>query len=58
MEVLFERRHNDGLWEGYTSNYIKVHVKSDENLENEIKTVKITRALAEQAEGETVKLVN
>lgn len=55
MDVLFERRHTDDLWEGYTSNYIKVHVKSDENLENIIKTVKITKAMAEQAEGETVK---
>lgn len=54
MDVLFERRHNGGLWEGYTSNYIKVHVKSDDNLENEIRTVRITKAMAEQAEGEIV----
>ena len=33
QEVLFEEE-KDGIWTGYTSNYIKVSYKSDENLEN------------------------
>ena len=39
-EVLFERE-KDGFFEGYTSNYIKVKVRSDENLQNEIRKVQI-----------------
>ena len=35
QEVLFEEQ-KDGVWTGYTSNYIKVSYKSDENLENKI----------------------
>ena len=40
MEVLFEEE-KDGLWSGYTKNYVRVFVKSNENLENKLKTVKI-----------------
>ena len=39
VEVLFEEQ-KDGMWTGYTTNYIKVSIKSDGNLENEIKLVK------------------
>lgn len=39
-EVLFETCEN-GLWFGHTENYIYVSVKSDENLKNQIKKVKI-----------------
>lgn len=38
LRVLFEEKTN-GMWTGYTTNYIKVHVKSEENLENKILTV-------------------
>lgn len=38
LEVLFEEE-KDGLWSGYTRNYMRVFVKSDENLENVIKNV-------------------
>ncbi len=40
VEVLFEEE-KDGLWSGYTKNYVRVFVKSNENLENKLKTVKI-----------------
>lgn len=40
VEVLFEEE-KDGLWSGYTKNYVRVFVKSDENLENKIKSVEI-----------------
>ena len=39
VEVLFEEE-KDGIWSGYTKNYIKVNLKSDENLENKIIKVK------------------
>ena len=35
QEVLFEEL-KDGIWTGYTTNYVKVSYKSDENLENKI----------------------
>ena len=35
FEVLFEEQKN-GIWTGYTTNYIKVSFRSDENLENKI----------------------
>ena len=39
--VLFETSV-DGCWEGYTSNYLRVRLKSREDLKNEIRKVKIT----------------
>lgn len=38
--VLFERE-KDGFFEGYTSNYIRVAVKSDEDLQNQIRQVSL-----------------
>ena len=35
QEVLFEEQ-KDGIWTGYTSNYVKVTYQSNENLENKI----------------------
>ena len=35
FEVLFEEQKN-GIWTGYTTNYIKIAYKSDENLENKV----------------------
>ena len=35
LEVLFEEQ-KDGVWTGYTSNYVKVSYKSDKNMENKI----------------------
>lgn len=43
VEVLFEEE-KDGFWSGYTKNYVRVLVKSQDNLENEIKEVKINSA--------------
>ena len=40
VEVLFEEE-KDGIWSGYTKNYIKVNIKSSKNLENQLVTVKI-----------------
>ena len=35
-DVLFERRNKQGLWEGYSSNFVKVLVDSTHNLSNKI----------------------
>ena len=40
VEVLFEEE-KDGLWSGYTRNYVRVFTESGENLENRIKRVEI-----------------
>ena len=40
VEVLFEEE-KDGLWSGYTKNYVRVFAESDENLENKIQKVEI-----------------
>lgn len=38
-EVLFERKNKHGFWEGYTRNYLRVRVKSDGELKNQIRHV-------------------
>ncbi len=40
VEVLFEEE-KDGLWSGYTKNYVRVFVRSDENLENRLQKIEI-----------------
>lgn len=47
-EVLFERCLYDDVYEGHTTNYITVHVKSDRNIINEILNVEITEILKEE----------
>jgi threonylcarbamoyladenosine tRNA methylthiotransferase MtaB len=43
-QVLFERRDKEGFFTGYTTNYVKVRVKSDANLKNCIREVLVTDA--------------
>ncbi len=43
VEVLFETRAADGLFEGKTVNYINVHAPSDENIGGEFRTVRLDR---------------
>ncbi|GAK54407.1 putative tRNA modifying enzyme, MiaB-like [Candidatus Moduliflexus flocculans] len=42
VSVLFERKQQNGLFTGYTGNYIKVGVNSDESLSNRMLDVVIT----------------
>ncbi|NLI88872.1 MAG: tRNA (N(6)-L-threonylcarbamoyladenosine(37)-C(2))-methylthiotransferase MtaB [Epulopiscium sp.] len=42
LSVLFEQSHKDDIYEGHTDNYMKVSCKSDEDISNQIKDVKIT----------------
>mgnify|MGYP000146502667 CR=1 FL=1 len=51
LDVLFEKGEG-GFFEGHTSNYIKVFVKTDENLRNMILPVRIQDVSAKAAYGE------
>ena len=42
-KVLFELKNKEGMWEGYTDNYLRVQIKSGENLENVIREIKLTK---------------
>lgn len=50
LEVLFEEEKN-GLWEGYTGTYIRVAVESDEDLQGEIRNVRLDRIEKELIAG-------
>ena len=55
VPALFEDMEN-GFWQGHTTNYIKVLVKSDENLNNKIVDVKLDKIHGvEIVEGTVVK---
>ena len=43
IEVLFEENTQEDIFEGFTSNYLKVRVRSKENIQNKILTVKVTK---------------
>jgi threonylcarbamoyladenosine tRNA methylthiotransferase MtaB len=51
--VLFENEV-DGYWEGYSSNYVRIKVKSNEMLKNEIRKVNLTSYSGGQIIGEVV----
>jgi len=40
MPVLWEKK-SGGVWSGYTGNYIKVYTRSDDNLANQLRPVKL-----------------
>lgn len=48
IEVLFETTDKEGYFEGHSSNYIKVLVKTDENLSNQLRMVKLTEIKTEE----------
>lgn len=52
--VLFERKREDGYWEGYTMNYTPVHLYSDKELSDVIVNVKITKSFDDFCQGELV----
>lgn len=41
MQVLFETEETSGVWQGYSENYIRISVKSNNPLKNELRTVVI-----------------
>ena len=52
MPVLFERRIGDDVYEGHTTNYMKVHARSTKDLSNVIAETKILSVAEEMAFGE------
>lgn len=48
MPVLFEREKEPGIYEGHTTNYITVSVKSDKNIINQILNIKLTEIIKEE----------
>ena len=52
-EVLFEQQKN-GKWYGHTSDYIEVFINSKENLDNEIRYVKLLKNVGGSVFGEEV----
>ncbi|MBQ3264198.1 MAG: tRNA (N(6)-L-threonylcarbamoyladenosine(37)-C(2))-methylthiotransferase MtaB [Ruminococcus sp.] len=53
--VLFETASDNGVWEGYTKNYTKVHVKNDAIISGEILPVCITEAHDDYCVGEVLR---
>ena len=51
-EVLYERAVGDGIYEGHTTNYMKVHGRSEADLTNSIAKTHITRAEGEMLFGD------
>jgi threonylcarbamoyladenosine tRNA methylthiotransferase MtaB len=51
LNVLFESG-DEGHWSGYTENYIRVTVPSEENLENQLRKVKLSEVTADFVMGE------
>ena len=51
VEVLFERAIGEGVYEGHTTNYIKVKATSEKDLTNIIAKTKITKAENEELFG-------
>ncbi|WP_304507123.1 tRNA (N(6)-L-threonylcarbamoyladenosine(37)-C(2))-methylthiotransferase MtaB [Anaerotignum sp.] len=54
VEVLYEKQVTAGVYEGHTSNYIKVHGRSEEEITNRIVLTKITHIDEENALGEVI----
>ena len=51
-EVLYERSVGEGIYEGHTTNYMKVHGRSEADLTNRIAKTHITRAEGEMLFGD------
>ena len=51
-EVLYERAVGEGIYEGHTTNYMKVHGRSEADLTNRIAKTHITRAEGEMLFGD------
>ena len=54
VSVLFERETESGIYEGHTTNYIRVNVPSDKDISHEILNVKIKSHSRGVAVGEIV----
>lgn len=57
MPVLYEQKHNglEGVYEGYTSNYIKVVASSNRSIDEQIVNTKLTEIKGEQIKGDIIE---
>lgn len=53
-KVLFETKAEDGMYEGYTTNYIPVKIKNCQDISGKILNVKITNAFLDYCVGELI----
>jgi len=54
LGVLFEKNLRDDIYEGLTTNYIRVYAKSDMDLQGSIKKVKIIDVKNDFVEGNLI----
>ncbi len=54
-KVLFERRNKEGLFEGYSTNYIRVQVRTDLDLSNQVCEVYLARFENNKLTGELLQ---
>ncbi len=54
-QVLFERKNKKGLWEGYTTNFVRVSVQSDEDLKNQVRNVYLKSFEENRLRGELLQ---
>ena len=43
LEILFERKGREGLWRGYSGNYLKSYFASEEDLSNKVLRLKVSK---------------
>jgi MiaB-like tRNA modifying enzyme len=57
MNVLYEQKHNglEGVYEGYTANYIKVVANSNKNIQEQVVNTKLMEIKGEQIEGNIIE---
>ncbi|KZL93884.1 tRNA (N(6)-L-threonylcarbamoyladenosine(37)-C(2))-methylthiotransferase MtaB [Clostridium magnum] len=57
MPVLYEQKHNglEGVYEGYTSNYIKVVASSNKSIDEQIVNTKLIEIKGEQIKGDIIQ---
>ena len=53
-KVLFENKVENGIYEGYTTNYVPVKIKNFQDISGKILNVKITRAFQDYCVGELI----
>jgi len=51
LDVLFEEEEN-GWWSGFTDNYLRVRIKQEQELKNQVHSVRITGITDEELSGE------
>jgi threonylcarbamoyladenosine tRNA methylthiotransferase MtaB len=54
MVVLWEDDSGEGLWNGHTANYLRVHAQSDERLAGRMLAVKLAEEYADDLVGEII----